>query len=72
MPLNKITKRDNSQSVIKRPTDSTTSTMSWQTNGQPSATSGQTDTSCGQTSTTSRQTNEETSTTSWQMSATSE
>ena len=56
MPLSKITKRDNSQSVIRGPTDSMTSTMSWQTNGQPSATSGQRDTRCGQLSPTSRQT----------------
>ena len=57
MTLNKITKGDNSQSVIRELTDSTTSTMSLETNDQPSATSGQTDTTCGQMSTTSRQTN---------------
>ena len=72
MTSSKITKRDNSQSVIKGLTDSTTSTMSWQTNGQASAGSGQTDTTCGQISTTTRQTNEQMSITSWQMSATSE
>ena len=57
-------------SVIKRLTDSTTSTTSGQTNttsGQTSTTSGQTSTTSGQTSTTSGQT----STTSEQMSTTS-
>ena len=51
-----------SGSVIKRPTDSTNSTMSGQTNGQMTTTSGQVDTTGGQTSTTSRQTNGQTST----------
>ena len=50
-------------SVIKRPTDSTTST----TSGQTDTTSGQTDTTSGQTSTTSGQT----STTSGKTSTTS-
>ena len=45
------------RSVIKRPTDSTTSTTSGQTNGQTSTTSGETDTASGQASSTSRQTN---------------
>ena len=57
MTLNKIEKGDNSQSVIRGLTDSAASTMSWHTNGQPSATSGQRDTRCGQMSPTSRQTN---------------
>ena len=46
-------------SVIKRPTDSTTGTMSGQTDttsGQTSTTSGQTSTTNGQTSTTSGKT----------------
>ena len=58
------------RSVIKRPTDSTTSTTGGQTattSGQASTTSGQTDTTSGQTSTTSGQT----STTSGQTSTTS-
>ena len=45
------------RSVIKRPTDSTTSTTNGQTDttsGQTSTTSGQTNTTNGQTSTTSR------------------
>ena len=45
--------KPNTWSVIKRPTDSTTSTAS----GEADTTSGQTDTTSGQTSTTSGQTN---------------
>ena len=55
-------------SVIKRPTDSTTSTAS----GQTDTTSGQTDTTSGQTSTTRGQTYGQTSATSEQTSTTSE
>ena len=61
-------------SVVKRPTDSTTSTTSGQTDttsGQTSTTSGQTSTTSGQTGTTSGQTNSasgKTSTTSWKTS----
>ena len=55
-------------SVIKRPTDSTTS---GQTNGQTCNSGGQTDTMSGQMSITSRQTNGQTSATSGQTSTTS-
>ena len=81
LPLILILKR----SVIKRTTDSTTSTTSGQTDttsgqtdttsgqtvGQTSTTSGQTEFTSGQTSTTSRQTNGQVSTTSGQTNATS-
>ena len=51
-------------SIIKRPTDSTTS-------GQTDTTSGHTSTTSGQTSTTNGQTSEQTSTTSGETSTTS-